>query len=271
MGGWAPLGYDVKDHKLVVNAAEAETVRIIFERFVEVGSATVLARSLRTEGVLTKRGSPIDKGFIYKTLNNRIYLGEAVHKGVSYPGEHKAIVEQALWDKVHEVLKVSPRQRASNTRAQTPALLKGLLFGPDGSAFSPTHTRRGPKLYRYYVSQAVLKRGADACPVGRVPAGDMERLVVDRLRAVFRQPEIIVGTWREAWRQDADVTEAEVRDVLLGLDPVWDELFPAEQARLVQLLVERVEIDLDGVAVRLRIDGLSGIAHELAAREALAA
>ncbi|WP_420394239.1 recombinase family protein [Acuticoccus sp.] len=193
MGGWAPLGYDVKDRKLVVNPAEAKTVRMIFERFVEIGSATVLAKALHEEGVTTKRGSPIDKGFIYKTLNNRIYLGDAVHKGVSHPREHKAIVDHALWDKVDAVLKDSPRRRASNTRAQTPALLRGLLFGPDGSAFSPTHTRRGPKLYRYYVSQSELKRGADACAVGRVPAGDIEAAVVDQLRAVFRQPEIIAG------------------------------------------------------------------------------
>ena len=271
MGGWAPLGYDVKDRKLVVNPAEAKTVRMIFERFVEIGSATVLAKALRAEGVTTKRGSPIDKGFVYKTLNNRIYLGEAVHKGLSYPGEHKAIIDQSRWDKAREVLKRSPRQRASNTRAQTPALLRGLLFGPDGSAFSPTHTRRGPKLYRYYVSQSVLKRGADACPIGRVSAGEIEATVVDQLRAVFRQPEIIVGTWREARKQDEDVTEAEVSEALNALHPLWDELFPAEQARLVQLLVERLDIGVDGIAVRLRVDGLSGVADEMAAREAFAA
>lgn len=271
MGGWAPLGYDVMDRKLVVNPAEANTVQMIFERFVEIGSATVLAKALRTEGVTTKRGKAIDKGDVYKILNNRVYIGEAVHKGTSYRGEHKAIVDQSLWDKVHQVLKTSPRQRASNTRAQTPALLQGLLFGPDGSAFSPTHTRRGSKLYRYYVSQAVLKRGADACPVGRVPAGDIESAVIDQLRAVFRQPEIIVGTWREARKQDESVTEAEVREALHAVDPVWDQLFPAEQARLVQLLVERVDVGLEGIAVRLRIDGLSGIAHSMTTREALAA
>ena len=271
MGGWAPLGYDVQDRKLVVNPAEAKTVQTIFERFVEVGSATVLAKALRAEGVTTKRGSPIDKGFVYKTLNNRIYLGEAVHKGISHPGEHKPIVDRALWDKAHEILKASPRQRASNTRAQTPALLRGLLFGPDGSAFSPTHTRRGSKLYRYYVSQSVLKRGADACPVARVPAGVIEAAVIDQVRAVFRQPEIIVGTWREARKQDEGVAEGEVRKTLIALNSLWDELFPAEQARLVQLLVERVEIAVDGISVRLRVDGLSGVAHEMAAREAIAA
>src|SRR6185295_15614778 len=88
MGGYPPLGYDVKARKLVVNESEAATVGKIFERFVRVGSATALARALAAEGVRTKQGSPIDKGFLYRLLNNRVYLGEAVHKGAAYPGEH---------------------------------------------------------------------------------------------------------------------------------------------------------------------------------------
>lgn len=263
MGGWAPWGYDVKDRKLIVNAAEAATIRMIFERFVTSGSATALARELRAEGVVTKRGKPIDKGALYKLLNNRVYIGEAVHKGKSYPGEHAAIIDRTLWDKVHAILAESPRKRAAQSRAQTPALLKGLLFGPGGAAFSPTHTRKGDKLYRYYVSQAVLKRGRDACPVGRVPAAEIEGVVIDQLRTVFRQPELIVGTWRAARRHDAAVTEAEVREALEQLDPLWDELFPAEQARLVQLLVERVEIGEDELDIRLRADGLSTLVDEV--------
>ena len=82
-------------------------------------------RALRAEGVAGKRGKLIDKGYLYKLLNNRVYVGEAVHKGTAYPGEHEAIVDRALWDKVHAILQESPRQRAANTRAQTPALLQG--------------------------------------------------------------------------------------------------------------------------------------------------
>ena len=88
--------------------------------------------------------------------------------------------------------------------------------------------------------------------------------MIDQLRAVFRQPEIVVGTWRAAREQDA-VTEAEVRDALLQLDPLWDELFPAEQARIVALLVERIDIGTEGIGVRLRVNGLSGLAREMLA------
>jgi len=263
MGGFVPLGYEVRDRKLVINDAEAATVRMIFERFVEVGSATALARALAAEGVRTRRGRLVDKGFLYKLINNRVYIGDAVHKGTAYPGEHEAIITRALWDKVHGILRESPRVRAGRTRAATPALLKGLIFGPTGCAMTPTHTRRGDKLYRYYVSQSVLKRGADACPVGRVPAAEIEGAVVDQLRGLLRAPEVIVGTWRSARREIDGLSEAEVREALEGLDPLWDELFPAEQARVVQLLVERVDVGEGGVDIRLRVDGLARLVHEL--------
>ena len=263
MGGCPPLGYEVKDRKLVRNAEDAAQVRWVFARFIEIGSGTVLARELAQRGVSTRHGHAIDKKFIYRMLNNRAYIGEAVHKGISYPGEHDAIIDRAVWDKVHAILQESPRKRAARTRADTPALLKGLLFGPDGAAFSPTHTRKGGRLYRYYVSQTVLKHGAGTCPVGRIPAGEIEAAVIDQLRAVFRQPEIVAGTWKAARARDVDVTEADVRAALQQLDPLWDELFPAEQARIVALLVERTDIGTDGLNVRLRVDGLGNLAREM--------
>jgi DNA invertase Pin-like site-specific DNA recombinase len=265
MGGCPPLGYQVKDRKLLENPGDAEHVRWVFARFIEIGSGTELARELDARGVTTARGHRIDKKFIYRMLNNRVYIGEAVHKGTGYPGEHKSIIDREVWDKVHAILTDSPRKRAARTRADTPALLKGLLYGPDGAAFSPTHTRKGGRLYRYYVSQTVLKHGAGSCPIGRVPAGEIEAAVIDRLRAVFRQPEIIADTWKAARVQDGEIAEAEAREALTRLDPLWGELFPAEQARIVGLLVERVDIGTDGMNVRLRMDGLAALAREITA------
>ena len=187
-----------------------------------------------------------------------------MHKGTSYPGEHEAIISKTLWDKVHSIMQESPRTRAAHTRAQTPALLKGLIFGPTGRAMSPTHTRKGGKLYRYYVSQAVLKHGPEACPVQRVAAAEIEAAVVEQLRGLLRSPEIVVGTWRAAQEQNDGITETEVREALEQLDPLWDELFPAEQARIVQLLVERIDVRVDGVDIKLRVDGLAGLYQEIA-------
>ena len=267
MGGNPPLGYDVKDRKLVVNAEEAALVRMIFERFITCGSATVLARTLRSEGVVTKRGKPIDKGTLYRLLNNRVYIGEAVHKGSAYPGEHEAILPRALWDKVHAVLKESPRARANTTRAQTPALLKGLVFGADGRAMTPTHTRKRGRLYRYYAAAGLAKGEIAAGVVRRVPAAEIEAAVVHELRTLLRTPEVVVATWRAARERDGALTEAEVREALHGLDPLWDELFPAEQARLVQLLVRRVDVHPEGLRLQLRVENLRSLVADMRAEE----
>src|SRR3954470_22055257 len=193
MGGKAPLGYRVLNRKLVVHEAEAAVVRRIFAGFVELGSGTKLTHVLRVEGVTTKSGRPINKGDIYKLLNNRTYVGEVEHKGQVYPGEHQAIISRALWDQVHGVLEESPRARANKNRAQSPALLRGLIFGADGRAMSPTHTRRRGRLYRYYVSQTTLKSAGEEVSgaVRRVSAAEIEAAVVGQVRLLLRQPEMV--------------------------------------------------------------------------------
>jgi DNA invertase Pin-like site-specific DNA recombinase len=265
MGGKVPLGYRVEARKLLVVESEARQVRAIFERFVVLRSATKLAQELRQQGVLSKTGAEIDKGYLYRLLANRTYLGEAPHKGKIHAGEHEAIVPRELWDKVHAVLQISPRVRANQARAQSPALLKGLIFGLDGRALSPTHTRKGGKQYRYYVAQVVLKDQGAPNPdiVRRIAAAEIEQVVLAQVRALVRQPEVIVGTWRAAREEASDVTEAEVRGALEHLEPMWEELFPGEQARLVQLLVERVTVGPTGADIKLRVDGLSSLVRDL--------
>jgi hypothetical protein len=104
--------------------------------------------------------------------------------------------------------------------------------------------------------------------VRRVPAAEIESAVVDQLRGLLRAPEIVVRTWRAARQIMGDISEAEVREALERLDPLWDELFPAEQARIVQLLVERVDITSDSLIVRLRTAGLTKLVEDLRERPA---
>jgi site-specific DNA recombinase len=264
MGGWAPLGYEVRDRKLVVNDVDAKLVRSIFQRFVKTGSATTLARELIAENVRNKYGKLIDKGILYKLLNNPVYIGVAVHKGISYPGEHDGIIVRKIWDKVQAKFQESPRKRAATTRAQTPSLLKGILFGPTGAAMSPTHTRKNGRLYRYYLSQTVLKQGVGDCPVARVPAAEVEKIVIDQVRTLLLSPEIIVPTWRSARKSIKGMTESEVRNALQEFEPLWSQLFPTEQARIIELLVERVDVRTDRVDIKLRIAGVTSLLSELA-------
>jgi site-specific DNA recombinase len=263
MGGLVPFGYRVDSRRLVIREDEAAIVRTIFERFLKLGSATLLAKELGEQNLRTRSGKPIDKGYIYKILGNRIYIGMAVHKGTAYPGEHQAIISQDLWDKVHAIMAESPRSRACKTRAQTPALLKGLLFAPNGMAMTPTHTQRRGKLYRYYVTTSVLKMAPDTCPIRRIGAAEIEGAVIDQLRNVLRSPEILARTAMAARQQDSTITDNAVRLALQQFDRLWDELFPAEQTRIIQLLVERVDLSTAGASIRIRSEGLSGLASEL--------
>ncbi len=249
-----------------IRSNEAQGGRM-FEIFAETGSGIETVRRLRAEDATSKAGRPLDKGDVYKLLNNRTYVGEAAHKGQVYPGEHQAIVPRDLWDRAHAILQVSPRVRANQNRAQTPALLKGLIFGTDGRALSPTHARKNDRLYRYYVAQRVLKGDAagDDTIVRRVSAAEIEAAVVDQVRALLRQPEIVVGTWLAARREAPDITEGEVRDALHRLDPLWENLFPAEQARIVRSPVEQVVVGPAGADIRLRLDALGGLVRDLGA------
>ncbi|MBR0670496.1 recombinase family protein [Neoroseomonas soli] len=267
MGGKVPLGYDVANRKLVVNEAEAARVRRVFELFVETGSGVETVRRLQAEGVTARSGRSLDKGDVYKILNLRTYVGEVAHKGNVYRGEHHAIVPRELWVRAHAILQVSPRARAAQNRQHAPALLKGLIFGVDGRALSPTYCVKKGRQYRYYVAQAVL-RNADTQGseiVRRVSAAEIEEAVVDQVRALLRQPEVVVGTWLAAREEAPDLKEGEVREALARLDPLWGELFPAEQARIVRALVERVVVGPAGADICLRVEGLAGLVRDLTA------
>ena len=267
MGGYVPLGYDVQDRKLLVNDAEAASVRRIFERFVELGSATVLARELRRDGFRNKQGTLIDKGYLYRLLNNRVYRGEAVHKGKAYPGEHDAIIDNDLWDRAHAILQESPRKRANNSRSRTPALLKGLIFSDTGAAMTPTSTKKGAKLYRYYVSMDVIRNreiGAETAPM-RLAAGMVEDAVVTEVRRILQTPEVVAQVIGALKKEQGAASEADAIAALHEFSALWAQLFPAEQTRIIQLLVRRVTVTAAGLEVDIRREGIKGVIREMVA------
>ena len=265
MGGFVPMGYDVKDRKLVVNAAEAATVRMIFERFAALGSASTLARALQAEDVRNKRGKRIDKGFIYKLISSRVYLGEAVHKGTSYPGEHDAIITPELWDRVHSILKESPRERRAKNRNSSEALLKGIIFTDTGAAMTPTYTRKGERLYHYYTSMDLIRnrdsRGGEG-PM-RLAAAMVDGAVIAEMRRIIGAPEIAARVIETQRREDGSTDERAIVAALQRFNDLWDALYPAERARIVRLLVDRVTVGPGGMAVDLRNNGIATLVREL--------
>jgi Recombinase len=165
MGGTIPLGYDVKDRKLVINEEEAERVRVIFRQYLALGCVSKLRIDLDRRDVRSKQrtltsgrvlgGCPFDRGALYHLLKNRIYRGEAVHKGTIYPGEHSAIVDEELWNAVQARL-ADNRTTRRKSRVETGALLAGLIFDDHGNVMTPTYSLRRGNRYRYYISSALL-------------------------------------------------------------------------------------------------------------------
>ena len=268
MGGCVPLGYDVKDKKLAVNEAEAEIVRMIFRRFMTVGSTSALARQLHAEGLLTKRGKPVSHGYVYKIVKNHIYLGEAVHKGTAYPGAHEPIVSRELWEGAQAVLKESPRLRAAGNRSRSDALLKGLIFTATGTAMTPAHTRKRHRLYHYYVSMDAIRRNpipADAGPP-RLSAPMIECAVVAELRRLIATPETAAHILERFQQEGFHCDQRQLLAALRNFNRLWEVLFPAERARIVRLLVARVTAGPDGLAIDLRHQGLGDLARDLLAK-----
>lgn len=274
MGGIPPLGYDVENRRLVPNEPEAKLIRHIFQRFVELGSSTTLVKELQLDGAIskswitqdgkTREGRPIDKSLIYKLLGNRTYLGELRHKDQWYPAEHPPIISRALWDSVHAILATNGRVRGNNTRAKVPYLLKGIVFGYDGRALSPWHTtKKNGRRYRYYVSQRDAKEYAGASGLPRLPAAELESAVLEQLRAILRAPTLLGDMLPHAINLDPTLDEAKITVAMTRLDVIWDQLFPAEQSRIVKLLVEKVIVSPNDLEVRLRANCIESLVLEL--------
>jgi len=192
MGGNIPLGYDVAGRRLVVNAAEAKTVTLIFERYLELGCVRALQAELDRLGIRSKHrvaetgrsvgGGPFSRGALYYLLRNRIYRGEAVHKGVAHPGEHEAIIEVELWETVQAKLSAHASEQRKS-RVESGGLLMGRIFDDRGNRMSPSYTTRKGRRHRYYVSQAVLQgRKKEAGSIARIGAEELERIVVEAIR-----------------------------------------------------------------------------------------
>ncbi len=189
MGGYAPLGYDRQNGKLVVNPEEAERVRLIFSLYLELGCVPSLRDQLiqmevRSKAFVSKQGRRFggvyySRGGLYELLKNPIYKGEIHHRGQQYRGEHEAIVSQDLWDKVQARLRGSHQGRRTGLESSCTALLTGLLRDEHGKKFTPTHTLKRGRRYRYYFCQSTTNGEASSV---RLPARDIEILVLRRLQ-----------------------------------------------------------------------------------------
>lgn len=255
-----------------MNPAEAATVRLIFQRYLELGSVALLRSDLDRRNIRSKRrvsaegrvvgGQKIYRGALYLILQNRLYRGEVSHKGKVYPGQHDAIVDLELWQKVQDRLAGNRNDRSLSARAEAPSLLAGLIFDSNGNRMSPSHAVKKGKRYRYYVSATLITASRLGHPDGRrIPAGDVEALVLDRLRT-FLQSEREVGNAIAPFNLDASKQRA-VLDWSAKLAGRWASLAPLKLRALVKSVVLRVDVGDAEVTVWLdRLAFVSGAVPE---------
>jgi site-specific DNA recombinase len=258
MGGTVPLGYDVRDRKLVVNASEAGTVVDIFQRYLRLKSVRALAEELADAGIRSKRryhpdgteygNQRFSHGALYLMLQNRTYRGEATHKGSAYPGEHSPIVEQSLWDAVQVVLTENRVARANGGNTKQPSLLTGMIFDEAGDRLTPTWSVKKGTRYRYYVSTSLLTGGGRTrSNCRRIPAGNLERVVIDRLRTFLtNQGEVLDGISSEVNEQ---VGHRQLIDCAKRIASKLDRDGSETIKAILQALVSRVEVASDCVKI----------------------
>lgn len=259
MGGTVPFGYRAENRHLVPDPDTEHLVPKIFEKFTEWGSARAVAGWLNEIEVTTRQGNIWTTAHIYRLLSNYTYKGEVFYKGVIYPGEHKGLVSLELWDKAQEVLKEnSPVARGTkyNSR-QSP--LKGLIrCGHCDGAMVPAYSKRRGRQYCYYVCAKDTKRAVHICPVRRIPAGGIEKAVMEQIGILFRSPSFVALVARLIGNDTSSVMEA-----LHDVDGLWDELFPVEKNRLLGLIVESVLVYESGLEIKVKTAGMRGLVKEV--------
>jgi site-specific DNA recombinase len=221
LGGRPVLGYDVDPDtkKLIVQPEEASQVQAIFDLYLQHGSLIPVVNELRLRNWRNKRwvtrkgreqgGLLFTKTSLHYLLTNVVYAGKVKYKTELHEGEHTAIVDPAVWQKVQSLLNSNGKTGGAAVRNKYGALLKGLLFcGHCNCAMSPTHSTKGNKRYRYYLCTHAQKNGHASCPSPSIPAGEIERFTLDQIKGVVRNPSVVQATIAQLLQQAADNQKA---------------------------------------------------------------
>lgn len=267
MGGPLPLGYRVENRRLLIVPEEAELVRRIFRQYAADPYVTGITQQLMAEGITTRKGKLFCKQTIHKMFHNRIYLGEIVHKGKAFPGQHEGIITQAEWDAVHAVLATDKniRRTKNQTRQSPPALLRGLVYAPTGSRMVPSYTvktKSGGKRYRYYADLKYVRYGTSAETYGSINADQLEGIVVQQVLQALQSPASIQAVWDAVKAATKGLDEPHVVLAMRNLGAVWASLFPEEQRRIVNLMIRRVQITEDAIEIQWHTPGWQSLVGE---------
>lgn len=275
MGGTPPLGYDVKDRELVINKQEAKIVHFVFGQFLKHGSVVKLVqeceeRCYQTKSWTTQQdrkrlGRKIDANVINRMLRNQLYRGVIEFKGEVFEGQHEAIIVPETWERVQAA--ISQRRefaKVPTTGGNAPYLLRGLIFDADGWCMTPgTGGKTRRKRYRYYVSTRAIKHGYDSTEIRSVSAEQIEPLVISQVKQFLLAPEMVQQVYAQAQKHERKLSLDEVRRHLLEFHALWDELFPLEQNRIMQLIIQRITIQPDRLNITFQPNGIVEIYEQI--------
>lgn len=261
VGGGLPIGYEVRERKLVVNHDQAQTVRQIFERYLEVGSVRLLKRDLDRRGIVSgikiakngnrRGGRPFSRGSLYCLLSNPIYLGETRHKNERYPGQHQAIVSRELWERVQQLLRTRAVRRGEGRTTEAPeSPLAGKLFDENGEPLYVQGAAKGQRRYRYYVSKKLVRSEPEDAEHGwRLSAPELERSVSAAARQILGDRDGIAQALEDS------CSDVHRLPALLKSAQGWIERLrtKTETASALADLIERTDISRDGIRVTVKL------------------
>ncbi|MGA7864578.1 MAG: recombinase family protein [Stellaceae bacterium] len=260
MGGNVPLGYDANERTLVINPAEAETVRRIFALYRELGCVRRVKEEADRLGFKTKRstttngtergGKAFSRGHLYTLLSNPIYTGQIAHKGELHPGQHPALIGDEIWTVVRNQLAANAGDHQRKVKATEPSLLTGLLVDARGERLTPSHAVKKGRRYRYYVSAALITdAGTDRAQGWRLAAKEIEDAVIRVLANALTSPQSLVERFGAAGMRSDQLRKLLGRAALMAAALSGS---PREQAKLVRELVEKIIVDETTIIIKLR-------------------
>lgn len=264
MGGPPPLGYDVKDRKLLINKKEATIARRIFNLYEELGTVRKLKNEMDKLGIVTKRrkqkngiktgGKPFFRGNLYQLLSNPLYIGRVPHKGQSYPGQHKAIIDDATWETVQGILTNNAVNRSCPTNTKAPFLLTGLAFDETGDLLYQSQTNKKGKRYCYYVSKRLTQNSPRSDDGWRLPARTLESVIFTTIQGLLRDQVQLMDILclGEHTPKDMKILKEESDTVVAQLT---DES-PKIQRHFLQTIIQRIDLVPGSVAITIRLNGL---------------
>ena len=264
MGGHPPMGYNVKDRKLVINEEDANLIRLIFEKFIKTESYFEIAHALNDAGIKTKRGGLFSPQRIQRILKNPYYKGCVTHRGNVYPGEHEAIIEEKTWDKAQEIFKSKSIPSRRQKRSKSPSFLSGLIKCCDcGCLMKQTFSYKKNLRYRYYTCYNHIKfKSCCSAPRQNYPAEPIEQQVISEIVRILKSPEVVMHLNRLA-ETDQKINKTLLLAALKNLNTVWCYLYQAEQKKIVDMLVDNVIVKEDGLKINLNLDGFDPLLTQL--------